>query len=108
MSFITIIGWARANFFCHTDEATDLLRKSRAANPQLWHTHLLLAAALGLRGDREEAAAALVESIKLKPEYDSIAQLRADAPPYMRNPAFLALQEKTVTAGLRRAGMAEE
>ena len=92
----------------HTDEATDLLRKSRAANPQLWHTHLLLAAALGLRGDRDEATAALAESIKLKPECDLIAQLRADAPPYMRNPAFLALQEKTTFAGLRRAGLPED
>jgi hypothetical protein len=34
--------------------------------------------------------------------------LRADAPPYMRNPAFLALQEKTIFAGLRRAGLPED
>jgi adenylate cyclase len=56
------------------DQATDFLRKSRAANPQLWHTHLLLAAALGLRGDINEAKAGLAESIKLKPECNSIAQ----------------------------------
>lgn len=91
-----------------TDEAIDLLRMSRAANPQLWHTHLLLAAALGLRGDIEEAKAALAESIRLKPESNTIVKLLAEAPPYMSNPQFLALQQKTILTGLRRAGMPEE
>jgi adenylate cyclase len=90
------------------DQAIDFFRKARAANPQLWHTHLLLAAALGLRGDIDEARSVLAESLKLKPGSNSIARLRAAALPYMCNPEFLALEEQTIFAGLRRAGLPEE
>jgi TolB-like protein/class 3 adenylate cyclase/Tfp pilus assembly protein PilF len=61
----------------HADEAIDLLRKARAANPRIWYHHLWLAGALGLRGDLDEARAALAEGIKLKPEANSLARLRA-------------------------------
>jgi len=45
----------------HVDQAMDLIRKARAANPQLWFIHLYLAGALGLRGDLDEARVALSE-----------------------------------------------
>jgi len=98
---------------CHlllgqTDEATDFLRKSRAASPRFWAPHLFLAAALALRGDADEAKAALAESLKLKPEYNSLAQLSAKASNWNASPQFAALREKTVDVGLRRAGMPDE
>ena len=114
LNMFYVYYWLGHSYFLmdELDQAIDFFRKSRAANPRLWHTHLLLAAALGLRGEIGEAKSALAESFKLKPESipgsNSIAQLRAGAPPYMRNPEFLALQEQTIFAGLRRAGMPEE
>jgi TolB-like protein/Tfp pilus assembly protein PilF len=93
----------------HTDEAIDLFRKCRAAYPEGWFAHLYLAAALGLRGDIDEARAALAQSIKLKPEIDSIARMNF-LPNHgtMDNPRFVALREKTLDAGLRRAGLPDE
>jgi adenylate cyclase len=98
---------------CHlllgqTDEAIDFLRKSRAANPGAVPPHLFLAAALGLRGDVDEAKAALAESLKLKPESNSLARLRVTAPNWNASPQFVALREKTVDVGLRRAGLPDE
>jgi adenylate cyclase len=89
----------------HVDEAIDLLRKARAANPRIWYHHLWLAGALGLRGDLDEAKAAIAETIKLKPEANSLARLRARP---VGNPQYRALWEKTLAVGLRRAGMPEE
>jgi adenylate cyclase len=91
----------------HVDEAVDLLRKARAANPRIYVFHLHLAGALGLKGDIEEAKAALAESIKLKPEVNSLARWRAYRPA-LKNPAYRALAEKTVDVGLRRAGFPDE
>jgi adenylate cyclase len=88
------------------DEAIDLLRKARAANPRFWFIHLALAGALGLKGDLDEAKAALAEAIKLRPEVSSMARYRAQLP--WGNPQYWALYEKTVEAGLRRAGLPDE
>ena len=84
------------------DTAIDHLRKSRAAYPQGWGAYLLLAAALGLRGDIDEAKATLAEVLKLKPELNSISRVRAVPI------GSIALRERTEFAGLRRAGMPEE
>jgi adenylate cyclase len=97
---------------CHlllsrVDEAIEFLSKSRAANPRYWATHLWLAGAFGLRGDLDEARAALAEGIKLKPEINSMARWGAYAP-WVTNPQYSALRAKTVDIGLRRAGMPEE
>ena len=89
-----------------TDEAIDFLRKSRAANPRL--PPLFLAAALGLRGDIDEAQATLAEALKLKPEWNSLARLRATFSNWNASPQYAALREKTVDVGLRRAGMPDE
>jgi TolB-like protein/class 3 adenylate cyclase/Tfp pilus assembly protein PilF len=89
------------------DEAIDLLRKSCAANP--WHHFpcLHLAGALGLKGDVAEAEAALAASVKLQPEIDSLARWRASRP-YLNNPQYQELIEKTLNIGLRRAGFPDE
>ena len=100
------LGW------CHlvlgqVDEAIDLLRKARATSTQYYFVHLNLAAALGLRGDLNEARAALAEGVKLRPELNSLARFRA----FRRSshtPEYLRLREKTIEVGLRRAGMPEE
>jgi adenylate cyclase len=91
----------------HMDEAIDLLRRARAANPRMWFVHMALAAALGFRGDVEEAKAALAESLKLKPEIDTMAQLRANSPGFASLP-YMALIEKTALVGLRRIDFPEE
>jgi adenylate cyclase len=97
---------------CHlllgrVDEAIDPLRKACVANP--WHHYppLHLAGALGLRGDLDEARAALAESIRLQPEINSLARWRSSRP-YLNNPQYQALLEKTFYVGLRRAGFPDE
>jgi adenylate cyclase len=89
------------------DKAADLFRKARAANPRYWFVHFWLAGTLGLKGELDEARSALAESLRLKPEVDSIARWRAERPSYT-NPQFTALAEKTLCVGLRCAGFPEE
>ncbi len=91
----------------HVDEAIDLFRKGRAGGPGLYFIHYWLAGALGLKGDLEEARAELAASLKLNPKINSLAQWR-QAVPWATNPQYLALEEKTVDIGLRRAGFPEE
>jgi len=83
----------------HVDEAVDALQRARAANPRIYYIHLLLAAALGLRGDTDGAKAALAEFLKLKPELNSLAKIRAAFPEYNGNPRAVALGEKTTGLG---------
>jgi tetratricopeptide (TPR) repeat protein len=89
----------------HADQAIDLLRKARAENPRSYGFHLWLAGALGFKGDLDEARTALAEAIKLKPEMNSLKQMRASS---VGNSDYVALREKTFYVGLRRAGMPEE
>jgi adenylate cyclase len=103
---ITYLNLGRCHLLLgHVNEAIELLSKSRAANPRYWVTHLWLAGAFGLRGDLDEARAALAEGIRLKPEINSMARWGAYT---MINPQYSALRAKTVDIGLRRAGMPEE
>jgi adenylate cyclase len=107
----------RANFYAslgmchlvlgHVDEAINLLRKARAENPRFWFIHFWLAGGLGLKGDLDEARTALAESLRLKPEMNSLARRRADVP-WVANPPYWALQEKSLNVGLRRAGFPDE
>ena len=69
--------------------------------------HFGLAAALGLKGDLDEATAALAEAIKINPELNSLARVRAHWS-HLNNPQRRAHAKKTEEAGLRRAGMPEK
>ena len=89
------------------DDALNLLNKARAANSRLFFIHLWLAAPLALRGDLAEARTALAESMKLKPDINSLLQWRAESPWYT-NAQFMARAEKTLYAGLRQAGFSDE
>ena len=91
----------------HADDAITFFGRARSANPRLWYIHLWLAGALGLKGNLDEAKAALAESVKLNPEIDSLARVRARFP-FETNPAYWALREKTVNVGLRRAGFPDD
>jgi adenylate cyclase len=90
----------------HVEQAIEFARKARASNPRLYFTHTLLAAALGLKGELDEARAVLAEAIKLRPEFNSLARWRA----YMTwgSSQYWSLRERTTIVGLRRAGMPDE
>jgi Flp pilus assembly protein TadD len=91
----------------HLNEAIDLFRRACAANPRFNHLHLLLAGALGLEGDLAGARAALAEAIKLRPEVNSLARLRAHIP-WTVHPQYSVLRDKTLDVGLRRIGFPDE
>jgi tetratricopeptide (TPR) repeat protein len=104
--FLTVLG------ACHlllgdADQATDLLRRGRAANPRYWYIHFWLAGALGLKGDLDEARAALVKALELKPEVGSLAQYQVQHP-WETDPEYLALRAKTLDVGLRSIGFPDE
>ena len=92
-----------------TDEAILWFEKARSANPAHPGVRSDLAAAYGIKGESERAAAELAEARRLNGEPDassSIARFRAS-----RNfmaPKVRALYEATYDAGLRKAGMPEE
>jgi adenylate cyclase len=91
----------------HVDEAIDFLRRSWAANPRPYYVHMHLAGALGLKGDIVDAKQELAESIRLKPEYNTLKRYAAGVP-WVSNPKGWALRERTLNAGLRKAGLPEE
>jgi TolB-like protein/class 3 adenylate cyclase/Flp pilus assembly protein TadD len=93
-------------FLNHDDLATDYLMKARAVAPQVWWIHFNLAGALGLKGDLEGGRAAFTESLKLKPEINSIAQYLARKPWYS-SPEELPIEDHTLLEGLRRLGFPE-
>jgi tetratricopeptide (TPR) repeat protein len=89
------------------DQAIDLLQTARAANARLWVPYFYLAGAYGLKGDLDRARSALAESLRLKPALRSVARMRAENP-WLSNPQYWALQEKTLNLGLRRAGLPDQ
>jgi adenylate cyclase len=91
-------------------EAIEYLQKSVAASSFVFHAHVLLAAALGLNGDIEQAKASLAEGLKRKPELKSFSDMRKWEASYLytSHPDYVALREKTIYAGLRAAGLPEE
>jgi adenylate cyclase len=85
------------------EEAVAWLRKARAGNPRLFYIHAILAAALALRNELDEAGDALRQAVQIRPEFASNSDLEA----LLREstPQYLALWRKTVYAGLIRAGL---
>jgi tetratricopeptide (TPR) repeat protein len=108
--FIAYHTLGRCHLFSgRIDEAVALIRKARALAPGIWDVHLQLAGALGLRGDIEEAKREIAEAVKLRPDVNSIARMRAlGVAQGFGNPPFQSMAEKTIRAGLRRAGFPEE
>jgi adenylate cyclase len=104
-----LLGWSQL-VSNHANEAIDLFIKARTANPRIWNFPFALAGALGLKGDLDGGKAALAESLKLKPEVNSLAQWYAFLPWTRKDnaPQFWALQDKTLNEGLRRIGFPEE
>jgi adenylate cyclase len=89
-----------------TEEAIVWFEKARAANRGHPRPHGGLAAAYGLKGWRERAAAELTEAQRLSDgRYSSIARLKAAG--HWGVPAIAAMFETTYFAGLRKAGMPE-
>jgi TolB-like protein len=89
------------------DEALVWFEKARNANPVHPIPRGLLAAAYGLKGETDRAAAELAEARRLGDEgfYSSIARMKTGA---YGSPKLRALSEATVFAGWRKAGMPEE
>jgi TolB-like protein/class 3 adenylate cyclase/Flp pilus assembly protein TadD len=103
-----LLGWCQM-MSNEVDEAIDLFIKARTANPRVWNFSYELAGALGFKGDLKGGKAALAESLKLKPEVNSLAQWYAFLPWTSKTsaPKFWALQDKTLNEGLRRIGFPE-
>ena len=92
-----------------TDQAINFLRRAQIESPWMWWIRLVLAGALGFKGDVDEARAEIAEALKLKPEVNSIARWRAIGPAMgLGDPRFQELMDKTVYPGLRSAGFPDE
>jgi Flp pilus assembly protein TadD len=96
---------------CHllsdrVDDAITCLRKSLAGNRQLYYVHMLLAAALGLKGDLREAGVALRQAVEMHPGMASVSAMRNLLVQYA-SPRFMEMWENTICVGLRRAGLPE-
>jgi hypothetical protein len=89
------------------DEAVHWFEKACIATPAIPSHHIALAAALGLKRERERAAAELVEARRLRGpgSYVSIARI---ANGYFGVPKIRELYEATYFAGLRKVGVPEE
>jgi TolB-like protein/Tfp pilus assembly protein PilF len=104
-----LLGWSQL-VSNHVDAAIDLLIKARTANPRVWHFAYALAGALALKGDLDGAKAALAESLKLRPEVNSVARFYEWVPWVSKtnNPRYWALEDATLNEGLRRIGFPAE
>jgi predicted Zn-dependent protease len=96
-----------------TDEAIARLEKARTANPAHPGVRRTLAAAYGLIGETERAAAELAQARRLSGDpdtYSSVSRLKASEYFYssIMGPKVRALWDATVYAGVRKAGMPEE
>jgi adenylate cyclase len=94
--------------FCYlllgrVDEAITSLRTARALNPLMYYEHWWLAAALGLKGELDEARVALAKAIEMRP--DVVSPPTCHGFTRRPTPAFITLFEQTVYAGLRSAGL---
>jgi TolB-like protein/Flp pilus assembly protein TadD len=86
-----------------SDEAIASLQRASAANPRLWYVHLNLAAAYGMQQRIDEAKGELAESLRLRPEFASLAAIRAAMPQYDYWSQLAQAQQ--FFTGMRRAGL---
>jgi predicted Zn-dependent protease len=82
-------------------EAVTWLQRSLNANRNFPLTHFVLAAALGLLGEMDEARAAAKAGLALQPDF-TISRLRAVA--YSDNTTYLTARER-LCMGMRLAGV---
>jgi tetratricopeptide (TPR) repeat protein len=89
------------------EEAIVWLKRARIGKPGSPWPYVWLAAAYGLKGQSERAAAELAEARSLLGEgsFSSIAQMKAHG--YWGVPKIHAMFEATYFAGLRKAGLPE-
>jgi TolB-like protein len=106
-SFYSSIGQAHL-LQGRAELAISWLEKSRSANPGRAIARAQLAAAFGLQGETERAAAELAAARRLSGDgsYASIAAMRATR--HLGAPKVGALSAASYLAGLRKAGMPEE
>ncbi len=90
----------------HTDEAIQWYEKAIPSYPFLAPAYVELGAALGLKGDRAAAQAALAEAARRNPKLTTIANIRRFSD--SKDPKWLALREQTIIKGLRQAGVPEK
>jgi Flp pilus assembly protein TadD len=89
----------------HDTEATDMLRKSAALNPEYSPAHLFLTAAYGMQDRLAEAREEFAAYLRTKSSAKTIASLRANA--QSAHPMYLKQRER-LYEGMRHAGMPEE
>jgi len=89
------------------DEAIDRYYQARAAEPRSGIYHIILAAALGYKGEIDEARASLAEGLDLTPKFNSVTSVRNDPFFKVGNNRYHELWENKGAVGLRRAGLPE-
>ena len=100
------LGTAQA-LLGRSDEAIVSLQRANAANPRLWYVHMNLAAAYGMQQRIDAAERELAESLRLRPEFASLAAIKGSMPQYNYF-SRVAQAQQTVFAGMRRAGLPDE
>ena len=65
-----------------TDEAVENLQRASAANPSAWYVRLSLAAAFGHAQRTDDAKKEFAEHLRLRPEFNSLAMIRAAMPSF--------------------------
>jgi TolB-like protein/DNA-binding winged helix-turn-helix (wHTH) protein len=89
----------------NTDEAIRWCKKAVLTDMNFFDAYRNLAAALALTGDNTAAQAVLAEAIKRDPDHATIAKVKSRYP--SDRPKFVELRDRTMIAGLRKAGMPE-
>ena len=83
-------------------------KKARSLDPRASNTHYFLAAAYGVKGERELARAELAEAMRLtgSDRYSSVVRIRVNGDLY--TPALRDRMETVFFPGIRAAGLPEE
>src|SRR5262249_42942859 len=89
----------------NTDEAIRWCKKAVLTDMNFFDAYRNLAAALALTGDNTAAQGVLAEAIKRDPDHATIAKVKSRSP--SDRPKFVELRDRTMIAGLRKAGMPE-